>query len=472
MYSKKELERRIFTENKQRYIDLCSQNYMLKGDPLVSKVKNGIILPLKKISDDTANGMYAGGVCDEEFNFIAGLKRKEKEVINMSCESAYVLDEEDELVKRNETVVFGGVLIDFFGHFFLESLSRLWWIVENKCDYKIACVVLGKYKNFFDSFFKLLEIDDRIVIIDKPTLYQEIIIPDETIYFNSGYKNHYESIYSKIMSNIKAKRVRKIYLTRTKLADKDCLNEEYFERFYKKRGYKIIAPEQYSIEEQLGFMKGAGEVVCTIGTLSHLLLFARPNTKLVLLNRTVMNPMIPQLIINQVKNLDFYEIDVSFNFLPVKHGERAFLLGPTKYWRAYLDSVGEEYSEDEMVMDMNKFAYDYLLRWCKVFSSPKKWRLGLTKYDNFDILNALSKALYDKPLSRKDYKDGYKEREKNYKKEIEKLKANEKFKKENVRLKKENERLKKEIYKVRHSKSWKITAPLRKITNMIIKIGK
>lgn len=471
MYSKKELERRIFTENKQKYIDLCSQNYMLKGDPLVSKVKNGIILPLKKISDDTANGMYAGGVCDEEFNFIAGLIRNCDREINLSCLRSYKV-EDSNIIRSNETVIFGGVLIDFFGHFILECISRLWFVIENNSNYKIAFVILGENKVFFDDLFELLKIKDRVLFIDTPTQFNNVIVPEETLHAYTGFKAKYGDIYLKIMSNVKAKKYKKIYLTRSKFGKQDCVNELYFENFYKKRGYKVIAPEQYSIVDQIAFIKGAEEVVCTLGTLSHLLLFAKPKTKLVMLIRAVINPLIPQLIIDQVKNLNYYIIDVSFNFLPVTHSQGCFLLGPTKYWRAYLDSVGEEYSEDEMVMDMNKFAYDYLLRWCKVFSSPKKWRLGLTKYDNFDILNALSKALYDKPLSRKDYKDGYKEREKNYKKEIEKLKANEKFKKENVRLKKENERLKKEIYKVRHSKSWKITAPLRKITNMIIKIGK
>lgn len=469
MYSKEELEKRIFTENKKKWIDACSKDYFLKEQTKVTIIKNGILLPLKKIDKETVNGKYGGGVCDEDFNFVGGLSRNAERAMNYSCKESYKVDK-SEIQYYDEKIIFGGVIISTFGHFILECLSRLWWVLENNNNYKIAFLLVNDtYKSYYDNFFKLLDINlNRIIYVKEPSQFKEIIVPDETMYAWSNFKDKYNIIYEKIMNNVKEKEFRKLYLTRSKFENNDCFNEKYFEDFFKKRGYEIISPEQYSIEEQIGFIKGADEVVCTLGTLSHLLLFAKPKTKLVILNRAVINPLIPQLIINQVKELNFYIIDVSFNFLPVAHNHGCFLLGPTKYWKEYLDCTGEKYSKNEMNMNLKEFTYDYLVKWCEIFSTQKSWTYGLATMDNFDVLNSLSKVLLDKPLSRKDFKNSFKDKEKKYKSEIENL--TNKDSNEIQKLINENKKLKKELKNIKNSKSWKITAPLRKISKIIKKI--
>ncbi len=468
MYSDRELEKRIFTENKQKWIDACSKDYLSKEKTKVQKVKNGIILPLKKSDSSTYSGKYMGGVCDEKFNFLGGLIRNINKKINYSCEEAYEVDK-SEIKYYDEEIIFGGVIISTFGHFILESLSRLWYLVENKSNYRIAFVIANNtYKTYFNDYFKLLDIDlEKIIYIESPSQFKKVIIPDETIHAWSNYKKKYTVIYEKIMSNVKAKEHKKIYLTRTQFEKQDCFNEEYFEKFYEKRGYKIIAPEQYSIEEQIAYIKGADEVVCTLGSLSHLLLFAKPKTKLIILARANLNPLIPQLLVNQSKKLDFYIIDVSFNFLPVLHNIGCFLIGPSKYWKEYLNTINEKYTEEDVTMDISKFAYKYLIKWCETFSVQKNWNYGLTSFDNFDILNSLSKVLLDKPLKRKEYKNSYKDKEKEYKKIIENLNGSACTSEDE--LKKENIKLKEELEKIKNSKSWRITAPLRKILKMIKK---
>lgn len=474
MYKLEELEKRIFTENKDKWLEAGSKDYLLKEKINVRNVKNAIILPLKKIDSTTYNGKYVGGVCDENFNFLGGLIRNKDRFINYSCCDSYEVSKE-EITYYDEKVIFGGVIISTFGHLILESLSRLWYVVENKPKCKVAFVVINdNYKSYFDNFFKLLDIDlKKVIYIKKPSKFKEVIIPDETIYAWSNYKEKYHVIYDKICKNIKAKKDKKIYLTRSKFEKQDCFNESYFEDFYQKRGFKIIAPEQYSIEEQIAYIKGADYVVCTLGTLSHLLLFAKPKTKLVILNRAEINPLIPQLIINQAKDLDYYIIDVSFNLLPVNHNHGCFLLGPTKYWKEYLHVINESYQQEEIDMNLKDFAYDYLVKWCETFQIKKRWDYSLTTFDNFDVLNFLSTSLLDKPLRRKDYKNSYKDKEKNYKKEIAQIKEEkEHLEIENRKLKSESEKLKKKVKNITSSKSWKITAPLRKIAKVIRKTYK
>lgn len=317
--------------------------------------------------------------------------------------------------------------------------------MENSSTERIAFVPyfgFNRAENINNEFFKLLDIDlERIIYIQDPTQFKCVIVPDEMQYVLgklAQYKKKYTVVHEKIMNRVEAKCIKKIYLTRSQFKKNDCFNESYFEEFYKRRGFTVIAPEQLRIEEQIAYMKGAEEIVCTLGTLSHLVLFARPGTRLTALIRYTRAPLIHQMIVNHAKDVDFYIVDVSFNLMPTSNNVRSFLLGPTKYWREYLDAVNEA-SEEEPGFDMSKHVYDYLIRWCSMVSTEKGWTYGLARFDNFDVLNSLSTILFNKPLKRDDYKGSFKEKEKALNDKINRLES---------------------------SRSWKITAPLRKIAGL------
>lgn len=60
----------------------------------------------------------------------------------------------------------------------------------------------------------------------------------------------------------------------------------------------------------------ADEIAGTIGTATHLAMFARCKTKFYGLIRIREIVVFPQLLINQMAGLESYIVDVSFNFLP------------------------------------------------------------------------------------------------------------------------------------------------------------
>ena len=72
MYTRKELERRVFVANKEEWIDAALKDYRSNEEVRVQTVERGIILPLKRIA---GTGTYAGGVCDEGGGFVAGFRR-------------------------------------------------------------------------------------------------------------------------------------------------------------------------------------------------------------------------------------------------------------------------------------------------------------------------------------------------------------------------------------------------------------
>ena len=372
-----------------------------------------------------------------------------------------------------------------FGHAILECLSRLWFVAEGGAVERIAFLPvedadIPSLKMFYGDFLELLDIDQkRVIYIEEPTQFDRVIVPDETVHSqgkSACYKEKYTVVCKKMTSRVEAKNAKKIYLTRTQLANSGgCLNEEYFEEFYKRRGFKVIAPEQLKLKDQIAYMKGAEEVACTMGTLSHLPLFARPGTRLTCLLRTSRSLLTAQMIINQAKELDFYVVDVSLNFLPVTHVLSSFLLGPSRHWREYLVAAKVEYAAAELEWDKGKWTYEYLQKWCEAASTCGGWN-NLAAFDNFDFLNSLSTVLLDAPLKREDYPGGFKEKEAALAAEVERLKAAiadpdaARFEAQIAQLQAENNLLKDEVRRhknslktIKETSSWKITAPLRRI---------
>ena len=101
----------------------------------INSVENGLVLPLKPSKNPS---FMLGGVCDEDGNLVAGFNRNSSSVSSSNPGWAGICgtyDHSGETIEFvGESVIFGGVLMWHFGHFLLECMSRLWYVVENPQD--------------------------------------------------------------------------------------------------------------------------------------------------------------------------------------------------------------------------------------------------------------------------------------------------------------------------------------------------
>ena len=208
--------------------------------------------------------------------------------------------------------MFGGILFQHFGNMIVDALSRMWWFAENpNTPYKFVFLMMEKQKFLFPEFLNLAGLtEDRYEIITEPTQFEEVIIPDEAIYSVFGASPKWLQYFDLIKENVKNKEpsslpIEKVYLTRTQLEYSDGINEEYYENFYAARGYKIVAPEKLSLSQQINLISSAKEIVTTLGTLSHLAVFAGEGVKLTILLRESETIILQQFIINELKKLDY-----------------------------------------------------------------------------------------------------------------------------------------------------------------------
>lgn len=398
------MKERFFVENKNKFVEKNQKHkYLLEGEVTYKEIEKGIILPAKKKESNAYQGTFKGGVVDKKFKFISGHKRNVEEM-NMSIEEGYKVRKK-EIKYCDETVVYGGILLmSSFGHLVLESLSRLWYYVDNpNCNYKVAFLKIRNLPDYSYGFLEILGIPkERVIIIEEPTQFKNVIVPDETIHAWLGYKNRYIDIYDAIRKNVKPAPYKKVYLTRTKLKDIFDVNEKFFEDFYRRRGFEIVSTETLSIRDQVSIMAGAEEVVTTCGTLSHMVLFSKKNVKLTILNRNKNDISVPQAIVNEARKVDYYFVDALLDVLPSRHVNGCVCLYPTKYFEEYLKSTKVDYNKSELECNKEKVVYEYLEAWTNNYSMPNRYQT-IQEMDIYCVLEGLNKFLFNNDINRKDY---------------------------------------------------------------------
>lgn len=417
------IKSQLFIENPEKMLLACTQNYHYDEAVAVTEIEDGVILPLSKMNSTSRDGVFSGGVCDADGNFVAGLDRKRGKTINLCCMEAYPF-EHKELKHSEDSVIFGGVFIKHFGHLFAECLSRLWYVIENVSDNdKIAILTIPGEKGLAKDFFSLLGIDlDRIIIVSEPTQYKTVKVPDQTLHLWTGYYDKYHMIYDKMRKNVTPMNYKKIFLTRKAFSKNDSINEEFFDAFYEKQGYTLISPETYSIPEQIAIIAGADEIVCTEGTLSHLILFAKPGIKLVIFRRDYESILTPQLIINQACQIDVTYVDATFNILPTKHAHGCYLYGPTEHFKRYIQQQNFKFDESDIEFDINNFLYEYIEKWCDNYNEVKNFSL-ISEVDIFDIILRMNRHFGKKKITRSKYVTKGRAKEKRLQEEIKELKS-------------------------------------------------
>ena len=382
----------LYVSNPDEY-RYFNRNFCLNGKLSVKSYTDAFVLPLKFMEEPKPWGKLKGGVVDSGKNFVAGLTRNIKE--ETFCLSAYEFNEK-ETEYQDETIYFGGIILPYFGHVLLETLSRLWGVVSVCNNIKIAFLLEKEnttIPEYFWSFMELLNIDrKRIVIIRKITKFKEILVPDESFMFYNGFYQEYNYVLNQIKKNLSDTPYKKIYLTRRKFKN-DALNEAYFEKFYARQGFSVLAIEELPLKEQLSIWHSVEEVVCVAGTLPHLILFSKPGTKLTILNRTE-SVIGLQAFINQIAKPECTFVDVYNNFLPTDHNCFSFLLGPNVFWKRYLTDSRWKYNSKDFYFDIAKFFYEYLEGWLKYYSDERfkgqlKSKTGLVFLDKIqNFLNS------------------------------------------------------------------------------------
>lgn len=363
---------------KKQWANYYQRSMYSNRKPGYREVINGIVEPVIW-SDRTGRG----GCCDENFNFIAGHAKIMKNCYEV--DESYIHEGEIEFI--DETVIYAGNIRNHPGHIIAEHLVEyLWYIIKNDAqNYRIALTHYRTSKYANDEIFFIKELFDlcnipfsRVIIVEKPVRFAKIIVPDPCS-MNQAGSNVYEitDVYIKTVELVKSKispaNCKKIYLTRSKAKNENCVGEDYFIEFYKNKGFEIINPEDYSFKEKAALMLGADEVVSTSGTNSLFFIFCKPNVKVTILSRIRRIHSKCQSAINQcgIKNVNF--VNIAAGFLDNEQLDPSnvlFFLCVTEEFRDYVRKTYNEELDITPEQSLKNNLYDYLIFFLNYYSKP------------------------------------------------------------------------------------------------------
>lgn len=311
--------------------------FALREDLEVWRGSNATILPVRSVYGEEAL-FGRGGVMDESDRYVplSGIKDR--------LNHGYSYEKAD---YREERVVYCGYMVNHWGHFLVEAVTRLWYALENDPTVDKYVFVLDEneereIRGNYREFLVLLGIWDKTEFISRPTTYREVIVPEISFqnmtYYSQKYLDTFDALAKNAAVDPQWTPIEKIYFTRSHFAAKNGyeFGLDALDDYYRRNGFAILAPEKLSLSQTIFYLRHAKEVASMSGSTPHNMLFG-PNGKcLTTLERLVMNDD-HQVCINRMRQLQVTPIDASHHFYPVD------FCGP--YFLAY-NHILERYTRD------------------------------------------------------------------------------------------------------------------------------
>jgi len=181
--------------------------------------------------------------------------------------------------------IWGGVLLNHFGHFLTESTGRLWALdsVAGKVD---GIVFVPKREDADDGaavgmqayhrlFFDLAKVDVPIRIVTRPTRVDLLEVPGQG--FGIGPMAAGTAAFRAFMAARFARDIapvggERLYVSRSGLSAQKggILWETRLEEMLAAEGYEIYHPQKHSLADQIARYKGARQIVALDGSALHL----------------------------------------------------------------------------------------------------------------------------------------------------------------------------------------------------------
>lgn len=239
----------------------------------------------------------------------------------------YGVNTECPVVSSDESVVYLGMLYGCWGHCLTDCLQRFWVfgtkgvhpaVHGKKFVYAITDWRAGLPQSFYDLIAILGVSKEQLSPIEKPTRFNEVIIPDSCFYHNleTGhieYTNEYVSLID--LLRVSASGVsRKVYFSRKDWAGSLSFGEERFESLFRARGYEIVYPEKLTFDEQRKLLAETKELVATEGSVAHNAIFMPKGSRVVILRKArYVNRY--QSVVNEIAGLEPVYVDANMSHL-------------------------------------------------------------------------------------------------------------------------------------------------------------
>ena len=158
----------------------------------------------------------------------------------------------------------------------VQFLPRIFFNKKTNIKIAIHRNSSNKYRRFIESILKTLNIEFSFVFLDDDFYY---FIDSDFPQFLS-LNNSIEILKSFLNPKQNLERSEKIYVTREGSNYRKIINEVDVVSLLRERGYKIINPQLYEIEEQIEIFSNAKKIIAPHGSNLANIIFCKPGTEI------------------------------------------------------------------------------------------------------------------------------------------------------------------------------------------------
>ena len=337
-------------------------------EPQVVELEGAIILPFVPQSCGSVIGK--GGVLDREGNYVSQSGLEAEQI--MSGGYAYPKVE----TRIEERTVYLGYFLKQWGHFLVDFLPRIWWLLEHDKNTKL--VYLSKDENTLidGNYLRVLQLAgintsllERVGTVSE---YRKLIVPELSLKRPLYWTDSYRKIIEVIVHSVGERKTvdKKIYWTRTNFrkAQETEVGEKQIEAIFKKNGFAVLSPEKISIEDQIYLFSHCEEFAALSGTVPHNIVFAGVNPgrcKVTILNKTHRINTI-QILLNDFADGDVTYVDCNYSLFPVSPGSGPFWVGVNKNLLSYIQDRNWKIRKKNL---LDKFKMRrYYLKYCLMYA--------------------------------------------------------------------------------------------------------
>lgn len=177
--------------------------------------------------------------------------------------------------------LWGGVLWVHFGHFLVESTSRLWGLAELDGPVygvlfipkrpKVGETVQPYHRHFMD----LMTPELPIRVATSPARVEELVVPGQGFGIGkimAGTDKFRTAIHERFAREVQPDGPERLYISRSALGlgKGGLLGEELLESLLEREGYEIFHPQKHPMRTQIARYKAARQIVAADGSALHL----------------------------------------------------------------------------------------------------------------------------------------------------------------------------------------------------------
>lgn len=188
----------------------------------------------------------------------------------------------EEAEELGGTWLFLGPLFGHFGHFLVESISRIWaWgVLEGLVD---GVLFVPKFQNrpretleTYRPFLEALGVRARMVNVEEPTVVERLFVPPQgfgMFQMIEGSPEFRDFVRARAGKGVAPDGPPRIYVSRSQLPVQrgSILGEAVLEERLRAEGYEPFHPQKHSFEAQIAAYRAARDVIAVDCSPLHLL---------------------------------------------------------------------------------------------------------------------------------------------------------------------------------------------------------